>query len=47
MSFAMSIGAIARHTSLLSEEKEMAPFGRQKPASQVPEVSWLLSNIQK
>lgn len=38
---AMLIGATASHTPFLPE---MAAFGRQEPASQVPEMSWLLSN---
>lgn len=48
MRFGLLIGATGSHSSLLSEVREMTPFGsRQEPASQVPKKCWLLSNHQK
>lgn len=43
----MLTGTTGGQMSLLPEVKEMTPFGRWEPVSQIPEKCWLLSKCQK
>jgi hypothetical protein len=47
MHFDMLIGITDIHRALMPEGREMAPFGRGEPVSQVSEGCWLLSNLEK
>jgi hypothetical protein len=44
MSFDVLIDTTRSHMSLLPVVREMTPFGRWEPISQIPKEHWLLSN---